>query len=116
MKTGILGAMPEEIAVLEPLLTDPRPALRAGRRFVSGELAGHPAVVVFSRWGKVAAASTATELILAHGVERIVFSGIAGSLRADLHVGDIVIADRLYQHDLDASPFFAPTEVPLLGV
>jgi adenosylhomocysteine nucleosidase len=28
----------------------------------------------------------------------------------------LVLADRLYQHDLDARPFFAPTEVPLLGL
>jgi adenosylhomocysteine nucleosidase len=73
-------------------------------------------VVVFSRWGKVAAASTATELIVAHDVRRIVFTGIAGALIPGLAPGDIVVADRLYQHDLDASPFFPPTEIPLLGV
>jgi adenosylhomocysteine nucleosidase len=28
----------------------------------------------------------------------------------------VVVANTLYQHDLDASPFFRPLEVPLLGV
>jgi adenosylhomocysteine nucleosidase len=88
---------------------------RAGRRFVAGRLGQSKVVVAFSRWGKVAAASTATELLLAHGVDRIVFSGIAGGLDPRLAIGDVVIADQLFQHDLDASPFFAPTEIPLLG-
>src|SRR5262249_14718218 len=73
-------------------------------------------VVAFSRWGKVAAASTATELILEYGADRIVCSGIAGALDPSLRIGDVVVATRLFQHDMDASPFFAPTEIPLLGV
>lgn len=113
---GILGAMPEEIAAIEPLLRETSFLERAGRRFVRGRFVNTDIVVVFSRWGKVAAASTATELIVAHDVRRIVFTGIAGGLVPALAPGDIVVAERLYQHDLDASPFFPPTEIPLLGV
>lgn len=113
---GVMGAMPEEIDALLPLVREPRVTERAGRRFVHGVVHGKPVVVVFSRWGKVAAASTATELIVGHGVERIVFSGVAGALRDEVRVGDVVVADRLFQHDLDASPFFPPLTVPLVGV
>lgn len=116
MPLGIMGAMPEEIEALRPHLTGVRVTRRAGREFLHADLWGTPVVVVFSRWGKVAAASTATELIVAHGADRVVLLGIGGSLRSDLRPGDVVVAERLIQHDLDASPFFAPTEIPLLGV
>lgn len=111
-----MTAMAEEMQALAPAIQVEQIVRRAGREFVRGELQDTPVAAVFSRWGKVAAASTATELIVAHGVDRLVFCGIAGSLDPGLHAGDVVVARSLYQHDLDASPFFAPTEVPLLGV
>jgi len=45
----------------------------------------------------------------------VIFTGIAGALDDDLVQGDLVVARDLYHHDLDASPFYAPTVVPLLG-
>ena len=108
--------MPEEIDALRPHLRAARTTERAGRVFHHGDLWGIPVVVVFSRWGKVAAASTATELIVGHGAGRVVFCGIAGGLDPALRIGDVVVARELYFHDLDASPFFPPGEVPLLGV
>ena len=113
---GILGAMPQEIDALLPHLESRRTTTRAGRDFHRGVLFGIEAVVVFSRWGKVAAASTATELILLHDVRAVVFCGIAGALDPSIARGDVVVARHLYQHDLDASPFFPPTHVPLLNV
>lgn len=115
MALGVLCAMPEEIDALIPRIERARVAERAGRRFVHGTLLGSPVVAVFSRWGKVAAASTTTELIVAHGVSRVVLCGIAGGLDATLAPGDVVVASELVQHDLDASPFFPPGVVPLLG-
>ena len=107
--------MPEEISALMPMLAHARTTHSAGRMFVDGELHGQRVVAVFSRWGKVAAASTATELILSYGVKRVALFGIAGSLQPDVRIGDVVVGRSLTQHDLDASPFFPPTEVPLLG-
>ena len=114
MPLGVMGAMPEEIDALLPQIREQRAFDRAGRRFIHGSVHGVAIVVVFSRWGKVAAASTATELIVAHGVDRLVFSGVAGSLREDVMVGDVVVATSLSQHDLDASPFFPPRMLPPL--
>jgi len=112
---GILTAMPEEISALLPLIADARTTDSAGRSFINGHLHSRAVVAVFSRWGKVAAASTATELILSHGITRLALFGIAGSLQSHVRIGDVVIASALVQHDLDASPFFPPTQVPLLG-
>jgi adenosylhomocysteine nucleosidase len=116
MPLAILGAMPEEISALTALIPSPRITSRAGRDFVQGTLGTTPVVVAFSRWGKVAAASTAAELVLDHRADRIVFCGVAGGLIPALRIGDVVVADHLFQHDLDASPFYAPTQIPLLGV
>jgi adenosylhomocysteine nucleosidase len=86
------------------------------RTYHRGWLWGSPAIVVFSRWGKVAAATTATYLIERFGVEHILFTGVAGAADPSLHVGDVVIGTRLYQHDMDARPIYARHEIPLLGV
>ena len=71
---------------------------------------------MFSRWGKVASASTVTTLIGAADVDLILFTGVAGAISADLHIGDVVIGNRLVQHDMDARPLYSRYEVPQLEV
>ncbi|WP_246294621.1 5'-methylthioadenosine/adenosylhomocysteine nucleosidase [Piscinibacter koreensis] len=97
-------------------MPDESPLRRAGREFWAGHLSGHAVVVALSGIGKVAAATTAT-LLLAEfdDVDRVVFTGTAGGLEPGVEVGDIVVADALLQHDLDASPLFPRHEVPLYG-
>ncbi|HEX4042910.1 MAG TPA: 5'-methylthioadenosine/adenosylhomocysteine nucleosidase, partial [Xanthobacteraceae bacterium] len=116
MKIGILGAMPEEIARLRGDLADGRPETRGMRDYLAGTLAGKEVVLVFSRWGKVAAAATVTTLIEAFGVDLILFTGVAGAVADDLNIGDVVIATELIQHDMDVSAVLALQrfEIPLL--
>ena len=110
-----MGAMPEEIDGVVALLGDCSEKVLGQRTFFSGKLAGVQTVVVFSRWGKVAAAATASALILEFGVTEILFTGVAGALSPDLNIGDIVLAKRLIQHDMDARPLMPRFEIPLLG-
>ena len=114
-RIGIVGAMPEEIALLERDLVETRRQSRGMREYLEGSLYGFEAVLVFSRWGKVAAASTGTTLIEVYDVNLIVFTGVAGAIAEDLEIGDVVIGNRLVQHDLDASalPGLKRHEVPL---
>ena len=70
---------------------------RAGRDYWLGQLCGQSVVLALSRIGKVAAASTATTLIEAFAVKRVVFTGVAGGLGADVHVGDLVVATGFVQ-------------------
>lgn len=115
MTLAIVSAMHEELAAVLRLLPDERRQLAAGREFWLGHLQGQEVVAVLSRIGKVAAATTATALIERFGVDRIVFTGVAGGLAPGVHVGDVVVADSFLQHDLDASPIFPRHEVPLYG-
>ncbi|MBL0730097.1 5'-methylthioadenosine/adenosylhomocysteine nucleosidase [Piscinibacter sp. HJYY11] len=114
-RIAIVGAMHEELRALLDAMPDERPVLRAGREFWVGHLAGQEVVVVLSRIGKVAAATTAALLLSEFDVSRIVFTGTAGGLAPGVNVGDVVVADALLQHDMDASPLFPRHEVPLYG-
>lgn len=110
----ILSAMPEELAAITDSVDRPTVHRSGGRQITQGTISGHPVTLAFSRWGKVAAASTAAHLVTALRPSHVVFTGIAGALRDDLSIGDVVFAKELFQHDLDASPFFPPTYIPLL--
>jgi adenosylhomocysteine nucleosidase len=117
MALGIMSAMVEEIDALIGALDPGVVHHEVGRRtYHVGTMRGAPVVLVFSRIGKVAAASTATELISRFKIERLIFTGVAGALSAELAVGDVVVATSLTQHDMDASPIFPRYEVPLLGI
>lgn len=108
--------MPQEIeALLAELAGDRAPVERAGRLFHRGHLGGSQVVVAHSRWGKVAAAATATAMILEEGVDALVFTGVAGGIGPGVAVGDFVIGSELIQHDLDASPIFPRHQVPMMG-
>ena len=115
MTTAILSALAQEQRGLLELLGQSRVVRHAGRDFTLGTLHGHAVVLALSRIGKVAAATTATALIEAFGAQRILFTGVAGSLSPDVRVGDVVVAREFVQHDMDASPLFARFEIPLYG-
>lgn len=112
---GIMGAMPEEINGVVQLLTDVQEFSRGMRTYFTGELNGIKTVVVFSRWGKVPAATTVTNLIVEFNCTELIFTGVAGAINEQLKIGDLVIAKRLIQHDMDARPLMPQFEIPLLN-
>lgn len=114
-KIGIIGAMYEEVDKLIAAMTIERSTEKGKRVFHEGRLYQQSVVIVFSRWGKVAAAATTAQLIVEFGVEKIIFMGVAGAVDPTLHIGDVVIARRLFQHDMDARPMMPQFEIPLIG-
>lgn len=115
LTTAILSALAEEQQGLIALLENPVPVERAGRVFWQGHLGGKPVVLALSRIGKVSAATTATALIEAFGVKRMVFTGVAGGVGAGVAMGDAVVATGFVQHDMNASPLYPRFEAPLYG-
>lgn len=111
-----MGAMPEEIALLDQQMLNRSTVEIAQRTFHVGNLFGVDSVAVVARVGKVAAAVTATLLIERWQVDAIIFVGCAGAIDPKLNVGDIVIAEQLIQHDLDASPLWPKYTAPLLDM
>jgi len=114
-RLGLVFAMEEEQQGLTDHLQDVQIHQIGKREYRSGTLWGVPCVCVLSGIGKVAAASTVTSLIQHFGVTEIVLSGVAGAADASLRVGDIVIADELIQHDMNAFPIFPKFEIPRSG-
>lgn len=112
---GIMGAMPEEIDGVVALLTNPVASSMGKRTYFSGQINGIDTVVVFSRWGKVAAATTATTLIYEFKITELLFTGVAGAISPELKIGDVVLGKRLIQHDMDARPLMKQYEIPLLS-
>lgn len=113
---GIVSAMPEELAAVVGAMHADEVVEYGGRRYHRGHYGGEPVVCVISRIGKVAAATTATILLERFAPRALVMTGLAGGIDEKLAIGDIVVADRLIHHDLDARPLFPRHEIPLLGI
>lgn len=121
-RVAVISAMRSEISDLhDSMVVDPEASLthdqaQGMRDYWAGELWGVQVVVAWSRWGKVAAASTATHVLQTYRPREVIFTGVAGSVDPAVRIGDVVVADTLVQHDMDASPLFPRHEIPLLGV
>lgn len=102
---GIIGAMDIEVANLKELLTDVSEAKKAGMSFIKGKLNGKDVVVVRSGIGKVNAGMCTQILVDLFDVSYIINTGIAGSLHAEINIGDIVLSTDTLQHDMDATGF-----------
>lgn len=100
MKIGLIGAIKEEILLLKEEIQNLQATQIGSREFYSGTIGGHEMVICTSGWGKVAAASTATSLINLFRVDHLLFIGLAGSMQDHLKIGDIIVADKLIQHDV----------------
>jgi adenosylhomocysteine nucleosidase len=115
IRLGIISALPEEQQGLVEAMQGPVLLTHGMRDYTGGTLWGVDAVCVLSRLGKVAAAMTAAILVDKFEVTHIVFTGVAGSADTEVHIGDLVIAQTLVQHDMDVRPLFPRFQVPLTG-
>ena len=107
-KLGIIGAMQEEVETLLALMDNKKELHKAGSVFFEGILEGLPAVIVQCGVGKVNAAMCAQVLCDLFEVTHLVNTGIAGSLCAELDIGDLVVSKDAMYHDVDAVNFGYP--------
>ena len=116
-KLGIIGAMDVEVATLKEKMENKSVRTIAESEYCEGKLEGMDVVVVQCGVGKVNAALCAQILCSCYGVTHIVNTGIAGSLNAELDIGDFVISKDAVYHDMDATNFGYPMcQVPGLSV
>ena len=112
-KIGIIGAMEEEVSALREKLSDAKSVQKASMNFYSGTLNGKEVVVVRSGIGKVNAGICTQILSDLYQVDAVINTGIAGSLKVEINIGDIVISTDTLQHDMDATGFgYEPGVIP----
>jgi adenosylhomocysteine/aminodeoxyfutalosine nucleosidase len=103
-----MGAMVEEITPLLEKFKEYETVEFAKNRFYVLKYKGIDITIAYSKIGKVNAALTASVLINRFGAEKLLFSGVAGAVDATLHIGDLIAASSLVQHDLDITVFGHP--------
>lgn len=104
-KVGIIFAMLEELEAFKGYLNFEKEYTIFELTFYEGTLHGIHCILVESGVGKVNAARTTQILIDNYKVDYIFNIGVAGGISEKLAVGDIVIGEKLVQHDFDITAF-----------
>lgn len=99
MTIGVICAIPQELAHLRSILSEAKRQEIAQITFDVGALEGHRVVLAAAGMGKVNTGVVAALLADRFRCRVIVFTGVAGGLDPELCIGDVVIADRVVQHD-----------------
>ncbi len=108
MKIAIMGAMVEEIEPLLDYFKNYEVVDYAKNRFYLVDYKNSQIVIAYSKIGKVFASLTASTMIEKFNCEKLLFSGVAGAINEELKIGDLIVADKLCQHDLDITAFGHP--------
>lgn len=110
---GIIGAMEIEVEKIREQIADGKMISRAGMEFYTGKWYNKDVTVVRSGIGKVNAGICTQILVDLFQADAIINTGIAGSLKNEINIGDIVLSTDALQHDVDAGGFgYAPGVIP----
>lgn len=110
---GIIGAMEEENRILLENMTEKTEETHFHLVFTRGKIENQEVVLVQSGIGKVNSAIATAFIIDRYHPDFVINTGSAGGLNAALHVGDVVVADKVAYHDVDATAFgYAVGQVP----
>ncbi len=118
MKTvGIIFAIEEELNELLKFLKQEKEYKIFDLKFYEGIISNTRCILVKCGVGKVNAAR-ATQILIDHiKIDYIFNVGVAGGISSNLKVGDIVIGERLVQHDFDITAFnHEKGYIPEIGV
>lgn len=105
MRIGIIFAMEEELNALKDLINIENEYEIFDLKFYEAIVNDIECILVESGVGKVNAARTTQILIDNMNVDYIFNIGVAGGIDTTLNVGDIVIGEKLVQHDFDITAF-----------
>ncbi len=102
---GIIVAMQEELEEIKKYVEEPQEKEIKHITFIEGKIAGKKVVLVQCGIGKVNSAMATQILIDYFDIEYVVNIGVAGALNPFINIGDVIIADKLIQHDFDITAF-----------
>jgi adenosylhomocysteine nucleosidase len=105
---GIIGAMSDEVSGLISRLQNHKCEKVGGIEFHTGTMFSKNVVIAQCGVGKVFAAMCAEAMIIKYNPSLLVNTGVGGAIAEGLSCADIVVADKLVQHDMDTSPLGDP--------
>jgi adenosylhomocysteine/aminodeoxyfutalosine nucleosidase len=109
MRIGIMGAMREEIEPILGLVNEIDREIDYGNnKYYQAKYNNYELIIAYSKIGKVNSALTAATMIEKFKIDLLLFSGVAGAINENLKIGDLIIATKLCQHDLDITAFGHP--------
>lgn len=103
--TGIIVAIEEELKEILNIMEEINRTEIYNIVLYKGKIENNQVIVVQSGVGKVNAARITQILIDKYNIKSIINVGSAGALNPKLKIGDIVIANKLIQHDFDITAF-----------
>ena len=104
-KIGIIFAMEEELNAFIKNINIQNEYDIFDLHFFHGLINDIECILVISGVGKVNAARTTQILIDNYQVEMVINIGVAGGVNNSLKVGDIIVGEKLVQHDFDITAF-----------
>jgi len=109
MTIGIMGAMVEEIKPILDLVDEIETEIDyANNKYYKAKYNNTNLIIAYSKIGKVNSALTAATMIEKFEIDMLLFSGVAGAINENLKIGDLIVATKLCQHDLDITAFGHP--------
>jgi adenosylhomocysteine nucleosidase len=101
MVWGIAGAIEEEVRCVIEHLSEDSLSQWGRRRIHTGKIKNKDVVVMAAGIGKVKSAASIQYMLDHFPVEAVIYLGMAGSVNPGIKVGDIVISQKVVQHDFD---------------
>jgi adenosylhomocysteine/aminodeoxyfutalosine nucleosidase len=107
-RIGIIGAMKEEIEPFFSCFENIKTTNYANNNYYETTYNGYELVIAYSKIGKIFSTLTASCMCQKFDVDLVIFTGVAGAINKDLNIGDLLVATKLVQHDLDITAFGHP--------
>ncbi len=104
-KIGIVVAMKVEKVAIEEKMTNKTNKTIHNLPFVTGKIGNIECVLAQCGVGKVNAARTTQILIDTFKPDIVINAGVGGSINPELKIGDVIVANKVYQHDFDITAF-----------
>lgn len=105
MMYGIIGALDEEVELLEAALEHKSEQQVGPYRYVQGTLDSKQVVICRCGVGKVAAGSCAAAMLALYPLTGLINTGAAGGIAQGMQVGDLALSLQAVQHDVNATVF-----------
>lgn len=104
MRIAIIAAMDKELRLILGQMKEYEEESANGVTVYRGRIGHHEVTAFKCGIGKVNSALTAYRVITEESPELVINSGVAGGTDESMHIGDVLVADRIAYHDVWCGP------------